>query len=140
MKPFTPPSQAPTYRSFQFADSMEGTQVTNLIFSGIMLTTSLMMTTMQASLARNRKNSHYPDYDPNSNFNSRGQTQNSVRFKFLSVSFKQPLFMHPFPGGAARPSGLAGLWYCEGCIWSARSCYLQPGCYVILIYCHIFRY
>ena len=33
---------------------------------------------MQASLARNRKNSHYPDYDPNSNFNSRGQTQNSV--------------------------------------------------------------
>ena len=53
-----------------------------------------MMTTTQASLARNRKNSHYPDYDPNSNFNSRGQTQNSVRFKFLSVSFKQPLFMH----------------------------------------------
>ena len=33
---------------------------------------------LQASLARNRKNSHYPDYDPNSNFNSRGQTQNSV--------------------------------------------------------------
>merc|ERR1711963_426083 len=52
MKPLTPPSQAETYRSFQFADSLEGTQ---------------------ASLARNRKNSHYPDYDPNSNFNSRGQ-------------------------------------------------------------------
>ena len=36
------------------------------------------MNIVQASLARNRKNSHYPDYDPNSNFNSRGQTQNSV--------------------------------------------------------------
>ena len=57
MAPFTPPSQDPTYRSFQFADGMEGTQ---------------------ASLARARKNSHYPDYDPGSNFNSRGQTQNSV--------------------------------------------------------------
>ena len=108
MKPFTPPSQAPTYRSFQFADSMEGTQVTNLIFSAIMLTTSLMMTTMQASLARNRKNSHYPDYDPNSNFNSRGQTQNSVRFKFLS--FKQPLFMRePIPR-----------WCCTT-IWTRRT-------------------
>ena len=37
-----------------------------------------MKINLQASLARNRKNSHYPDYDPNSNFNSRGQTQNSV--------------------------------------------------------------
>ena len=33
MKPFTPPSQAPAYRAFQFADSMEGTQVT--IFENI---------------------------------------------------------------------------------------------------------
>ena len=50
-----PPSQAPTYRSFQFADSLEGTQ---------------------ASLARNRKNSSVPEYMP-SNFNSRIQTQSS---------------------------------------------------------------
>ena len=39
-----------------------------------------MKINLQASLARNRKNSHYPDYDPNSNSNSRGQTQNSVIF------------------------------------------------------------
>jgi hypothetical protein len=55
MKPFTPPSQAPTYRSFQFADSLEGTQ---------------------ASLAKNRKGSSVPEYMP-SNFNSRIQTQSS---------------------------------------------------------------
>ena len=52
-----PPSQTPTYRSFQFADSLEGTK---------------------ASLQRHsRKNSSVPDYVP-SNFNSRVQTQSSA--------------------------------------------------------------
>ena len=52
-----PPSQTPTYRSFQFADSLEGTK---------------------ASLQRHsRKNSSVPDYIP-SNFNSRVQTQSSA--------------------------------------------------------------
>ena len=54
---FQPPSQTPTYRSFQFADSLEGTK---------------------ASLQRHsRKNSSVPDYVP-SNFNSRVQTQSSA--------------------------------------------------------------
>jgi len=57
LKPLTPPSQTPTYRSFQFADSLEGTK---------------------ASLQRHsRKNSSVPDYVP-SNFNSRVQTQSSA--------------------------------------------------------------
>jgi len=58
LKPFTPPSQQPTYRSFQFADSLEGTG---------------------ASLSRNRKVSDgVPEYIP-SNFNSRNQTTTSIQ-------------------------------------------------------------
>ena len=54
---FQPPSQTPTYRAFQFADSLEGTK---------------------ASLQRiSRKNSSVPDYMP-SNFNSRNQTASSA--------------------------------------------------------------
>ena len=57
-----PPSQTPTYRSFQFADSLEGTK---------------------ASLQRHsRKNSSVPDYVP-SNFNSRVQTQSRSELRPL---------------------------------------------------------
>lgn len=74
MKPFTPPSQVPTYRAFQFADTMEGTN--NML-------ARKEPERLPSPAFRNRGTGAYPNYDPGneagSNFNSRGASREGGR-------------------------------------------------------------